>query len=185
MRPAAGASSFDLIAVAGAPGTGTTTLCKLLAVTLGWPHVYAGAIFRELAKERGMTLAEFSAYAEAHPEVDSELDRRMIEVARGGRVVLEGRMAAWQVREADANALTVLLEAPLEVRAARVARRESVEDSALVVREIREREASESKRYISFYGFDPTVRDAYAYVLETHDKTPEEVRDHVLARFNG
>ncbi len=177
--------AYDLVAVAGSPGTGTTTLCKLLAASLEWPHVYAGAIFRELARERNMTLAEFGQYAEAHPEVDRELDRRMIEVAGAGRVVLEGRMAAWQVREAAANALTVVLVAPLEVRAARVSSREARPDLDRVVSEIREREASELKRYVSFYGFDPTDASAYALVIETADKTPEEVRDIVLANLKA
>lgn len=170
-----------LIAVAGAPGTGTTTLCRLLNPILHLPHVYAGQVFRQMAKEHSMDLVAFGEYAETHPDIDRELDRRMIDVARAGGVILEGRMVAWHVREAAAtSALKVLLEAPEQTRAARVANREGVHDIESVLRENRHREASEAKRYREFYGFDPNDPRHYDLVIDTHDKSPELVRDIVL-----
>ena len=84
-----------LITVAGGPGTGTTTLSKLLAARLGATHVYAGQVFRNLAAEHGMDVVAFNHYAQDRPEVDEELDRRMIELARCGDVVLDARLMAW------------------------------------------------------------------------------------------
>ena len=57
---AAASDNLPLITVAGGPGTGTTTLCKLLAKRLGVPHVYAGQIFRDMARERGMDVVQFN-----------------------------------------------------------------------------------------------------------------------------
>lgn len=172
-----------LVAVAGAPGTGTTTLCRLLSAALNRPHVYAGNFFRAMAKEHGMTLAEFSAHAESRPEIDRELDHRMIDAARQGEAILEGRMAAWHVRESGANGLTVLLEAPEQVRADRVARREGQTDVAAVITENRKREASEAKRYHEFYGFDPNDPRHYHVVIDSSDKSPELIRDIVLVEL--
>lgn len=169
-----------LVAVAGAPGTGTTTLCRLLSAELKVPHVYAGNFFRAMAKEQGLTLQEFSAFAESRPEIDRELDQRMIEAARQGSAILEGRMAAWHVRESGADGLTVLLEAPEQVRADRVARREGTADVQAVLTENRKREASEAKRYHEFYGFDPNDPRHYHLVVDSSDKPPELVRDIVL-----
>lgn len=170
-----------LVAVAGLPGTGTTTLCRLLSPVLHLPHVYAGQVFRAMAKEKGMDLVQFGEYAETHPEVDRELDRRMIDVAKAGGVILEGRMVAWQLKEAAAtHALKVLLEAPEHTRAARVANREGVHDIEAVLKENRHREASEAKRYREFYGFDPNDPRHYDLLIDTHDKGPELVRDIVL-----
>lgn len=169
-----------LVAVAGAPGTGTTTLCRLLSPVLSLPHVYAGQVFRAMAKERGMDLVQFGEYAEQHPEVDRELDNRMIQVAKAGGVILEGRMVAWQVHEAQTTGIKVLLEAPEQTRAARVAHREGLADMEAVMRENRHREASEAKRYREFYGFDPNDPRHYDLVIETGDKGPELVRDIVL-----
>ena len=171
-----------IIAVAGAPGTGTTTLCKLLSDRTGLPHVYAGQIFRQLAAERAMDVTTFNRYAEEHPDIDIELDRRMIEVARKGACVLEGRMVAWQLQKAQVHdALRVLLEAPEEVRAARVAKREGVPDFHKVLMDNRHREASEAKRYREFYGFDPNDPRQYDLVIDSSAATPDEIAQRVLA----
>lgn len=168
------------IAVSGGPGTGTTTLCKLLSDRWSLPHVYAGALFRAMAKERGLSLADFGAYAEKHPEVDRELDARLISVARAGGVVLEGRMSAWHVEQAAGDALTVLLVAPEDVRAERVANREH-SNFAQVLEENRVREASEAKRYREIYGFDPTDPSKYDLVVDTGPLDPEGVYKVVSA----
>lgn len=172
-----------LIAVAGLPGTGTTTLCRLLAPRLSLPHVYAGQLFRQMAKEHSMDVNQFGEYAETHPDIDQELDRRMIEVARKGNVILEGRMVAWQLREAHTSGLKVLLEAPEEVRARRVAHREGVADWQQVLTQNRHREASEAKRYREFYGFDPNDPRHYDLVIDSSDKTPEHIAEMVVARM--
>ena len=172
-----------LVAVAGLPGTGTTTLCRILAQRLELPHVYAGQFFRQMAKEHGMDLVRFGEYAEQHREVDTELDRRMIDVARARGCVLEGRMVAWQLQEAQSGGLKVLLEAPEPVRAERVARREGIADVQKVLAENRHREASEAKRYREFYGFDPNDPRHYDMVIDSSDKTPEQIADMVIARL--
>ncbi|HUR70185.1 MAG TPA: AAA family ATPase [Candidatus Thermoplasmatota archaeon] len=175
---------MTLIAVAGLPGTGTTTLCRLLSPRLSLPHVYAGQLFRAMAKEHSMDVNQFGEYAEEHPEIDRELDRRMIDVARKGGVILEGRMAAWQLREAHvAGALKVLLEAPEEVRARRVAHREGVADWQQVLTQNRHREASEAKRYREFYGFDPNDPRHYDLVIDSSDKTPEHIAELVVNKL--
>lgn len=172
-----------LVAVAGLPGTGTTTLCRILAKRLELPHVYAGQFFREMAKEHNMDLVAFGEYAEAHPEVDTELDRRMMDVAKQRGVIIEGRMSAWQLDEAGVGGLKVLLEAPEDVRAKRVAGREGVEDVQKILVENRHREASEAKRYREYYGFDPNDPRHYDLVIDSSDKTPDEIADIVVARL--
>lgn len=176
---------YTLIAIAGAPGTGTTTLSKILSDRLKMPHVYAGAVFREMAKEHDMSLAEFGAYAEMHPEIDRSVDLRMIAIAQKGGCILEGRMVAWQCREAGVNALKLLLEAPEDVRARRVATREGRENVEEVLRENRHREASEAKRYREIYGVDPNDPRLYDLVLSSEDKLPARLAEIVERVYKG
>lgn len=171
-----------LVAVAGLPGTGTTTVCRLLSARMDLPHVYAGQFFRAMAKEHSMDLVQFGEYAEKHPEVDQQLDARMIEVARNRGVILEGRMSAWQLEKAESGGLKVLLEAPEPVRAKRVANREGIADVEAVMVENRHREASEAKRYREYYGYDPNDPRHYDMVIDSSDKTPEQIVELIIAR---
>ena len=49
----------SVITVSGLPGSGTSTVCELVAQATGFRYINAGAIFRELADEDGLSFAEF------------------------------------------------------------------------------------------------------------------------------
>ena len=160
-----------VITVSGLAGSGTTTLCRNLSRYYGFKHIYAGLIFRQMAKEMGMTLQQFQEYAEMHPEIDREVDRRQIEAAKDCNVVIEGRLAGWMVKEAD---LKIWLEAPIQVRAQRVARREgiSIEEAFM---QIAEREMQNRKRYLNLYGVDINDSSIYDLVVNTGKWSPDGV----------
>ena len=61
-----------VITISGVPGTGTTTIAKLLSKQLDLPLVYTGETFRKLAKEHKMNLEDFSELAKSNPEIDHE-----------------------------------------------------------------------------------------------------------------
>src|SRR5581483_4291578 len=83
------------ITIGGLPGTGTSTACRTLQQHSGLPYVYVGQLFRDLAKEHKMTLAEFGAYAEEHPHIDRELDDRQARLLRDRPILLEGRLSGY------------------------------------------------------------------------------------------
>ena len=169
-----------LITVGGLPGSGTTTTCRLLKEKLGLDYVYAGQIFRDLARENGMTLGEFGRYCEDHPEVDRELDARQLELMHSGDMIVEGRLSGWLAQENDISALTVWLWAPVDVRAKRLVNREGG-DPGERRQEMLEREFSEAKRYKSFYGVDIDDQTIYDLVIHTEDRPPEQVVEAILA----
>jgi predicted cytidylate kinase len=162
-----------LITVSGLPGSGKTTVARLVSRRLGLRHVYAGDVFRKEAERRGLTLEAFSRIAETDHEIDRVLDRDMLDIARQGNVVLEGRLAGFMAERAGLPAFKVRLEATEEVRAARIAKREDapLED---VRQRMREREESDARRYRAIYGFDYYDRELYDLVAATDDTTPED-----------
>lgn len=100
-----------LITISGVPGSGKTTVARLVARALDLEHVYAGDIFRRQAEAAGLTLPEYLRRAESDPSIDRELDRLMSARATKGEAVLEGRLAAVMADEAGTPALKVFLEA--------------------------------------------------------------------------
>ena len=65
------------ITISGPPGSGKTTVGRLLAQRLGCEFVSTGTVFREMAAERGLSLAEFGEMAEHDHEIDAEMTGRV------------------------------------------------------------------------------------------------------------
>ncbi len=139
------------IALSGTPGSGKTTYARFIARRYGLRYVSNGMLFREMARERGVPFLEFHKLAEEDESIDLEVDRRALEAAKQGCVVVEGHLAAWVLR--DVVDVVVLIDAPLEIRARRVAERDgkSFEDA---LRELKEREKSNARRARRYYNVD-------------------------------
>jgi cytidylate kinase len=163
-----------LITISGLPGSGKTTVARLVAQALGLEHVYAGDIFRRQAEAHGLTLEQYARRAETDHSIDRALDEQMRRRAAQGSAVLEGRLAAFMADEAEVPALRVFLSASEAVRAKRIVGREGG-DPKERLREIQAREDSDARRYREIYGFDYHDRTRYDLVLDTHGRDPEEV----------
>jgi len=169
-----------LITISGLPGSGKTTVARLVAEELGLEHVYAGDIFRRQAAEHGMTLEAYARRAENDHAIDRALDAIMRERAARGHAVLEGRLAAFMADEARQPALKVFLNAPEPVRVERIRAREGGATEERL-QETQAREASDARRYQQIYGVDYHDQARYDVVLTTDGRTPEELAREIVA----
>ena len=170
------------ITISGTPGSGKTTVAKLLEKKLGLKYVYLGMIFRELAKKYNMSLEDFGKYCEEHSEIDKELDNKQIDILKKGEVILEGRLAGWLALRNKIPAFKVLIDADLETRVKRIINREegSVEKRK---KEIKKREKSEAKRYKEYYGINLKDKSIYDIVIDSSNKTPEEIVELIIKKL--
>ena len=152
-----------LLTISGPSGSGKTTVARGLSQRLGFAHISAGEVFRELARERALSLEQLSKLAEKDPEIDQMVDTRQAELAQSyENVIVDGRLSGCVLK----GDLAVWLKAPLEVRADRIASRERKE-RAIALRETRTRDTSEAVRYLAFYNIDTANLDIYDLVIDT------------------
>ncbi|KYK23302.1 cytidylate kinase [Thermoplasmatales archaeon SM1-50] len=167
------------ITISGLPGTGKTTVARLLEKHLRLQYVYSGEIFRKLAEKHKMSLEEFGRYCESHREIDEELDQYQLGLLRQGDVIVEGRISGWLAYRNHIPAVKVLLTADIDVRANRIVKREQGEIEKRK-KEILRREKSEATRYNNYYGIDIRDTSIYDIIIDSGDKTPEEIQGIIL-----
>jgi predicted cytidylate kinase len=171
-----------IITLGGLPGSGKTTVARILADKLKMEYINAGDIFRNLASKKGMTLEEFGFFAERNPNIDKAIDKKLLEIARRDNVILEGRLAGIMLELADVEALKVWLEAPLEVRVDRISGRDTKSTEAALA-DTQMREKSEWDRYYNIYHVDIRDLSVYNLVIKTQDRTPEDIADEIIDKF--
>lgn len=172
---------MQIITISGLAGSGTTTVCDRLCARLGWAYVNAGAVFRGLAQEAGLSLAELGRRAEADGCIDRQLDRRLVAQARERvPVVVEGRVTGWMAQRHQLPALKVWLQAALAVRAERVGQREG-KPLAQALAETRQREASEAQRFATHHQIALSDLSVYDLVVDTERCDPQAACARILA----
>jgi len=167
------------ITISGSPGSGKSTVAQLLQEKTGLRYVYSGELFRQKAQEHHMTLEEFGTYCERHREVDEGLDKQQLAILRQGNVIVEGRLSGWLAYKNKLTAYKILITADVQTRAQRIVNREggSVE---LRKKEMQTREKSETKRYLTYYKANLSDPSFYDLVIDSSDKTPEEIVDIIM-----
>lgn len=155
------------ITVSGLPGSGTTTLSRLLAEYYDLELVSSGEIFRKMARERGMSLSEFGAMAERDPSIDLEIDKNQKSIIHSREnIILESRLAG-HMAQGRPNVLKVWIKAPVLTRVKRIQRREKSISFDDELKKTVERERSEALRYKNYYGIDITDLSIYDIVIDS------------------
>lgn len=164
-----------IITVSGPPGSGKSTLSKIISVRLGLELVSMGDVFRKCAQDRCMSLEEFGQIAKCNEKIDREIDEMQKKIANeNDNILIEGRLSGFLV---DAD-LKVWLKAPLEIRAQRIAKREC-KSVAKAMAETSIREQCERERYLSYYEIDIKDLSVYDIVIDSSKWSAEQISEIV------
>ena len=166
-----------IITIGGLAGTGTTTTAETLSQKLNIPYISAGFIFREMAAERGMSVLEFSEFAEGNIYIDKEIDKRQaLKAKETENLIVEGRLSAYFVDNAD---LKIWLITPFDVRSKRISTRED-KSVQMAKEEIIIRERSEALRYMEIHDIDISNMEIYDLIINTDSFNPDSLSEIII-----
>lgn len=182
-----------IMTISGTPGSGKSTIAKILQQKLSAERIYVGGIRRELARKKGMTLVELNEYAKTHPETDVDVDKEAAAEARklakqGKTVIVEGRTQYYFLPESfkifikvDEEEGTRRIWKDLQNEQTRAERNEGdITSLEQMKKRIRQRATEDNKRYLKYYGINPADESQYDFILDTTKITAEEGAEKIL-----
>lgn len=143
-------------------------------------YVSAGQFFRDLAREKGVSLEELSKQAAGSPEIDRLIDERSAAEAARGDVVIEGQLAAWMAK--DKAQIRIYLKAPDEVRIGRIAHRDH-EDYEVARAQTLEREKIQRDRYRRYYDVNIDDLSLYNVIVDTGNRSVENASAELMSKI--
>jgi len=164
-----------IITISGQVGSGKSTIGKELAKKLKYRYISMGEVFKKLAKEKNMNLTEFLKYAEKNLKVDKEIDES--QKNPGQNCILDSRMGFYFANPD----LKIWLKAPLEIRAKRIAKRESFKNEESIKEKIKEREKAERERYMRMYSVDIFDKNNYDLIIDTAEYNIKQVVEKIIS----
>lgn len=173
-----------IITVSGKPGSGKSTVAKLVAKKLKLRHYSIGDFMREIALKRGMTLLELSKIAEKDKTIDKELDEKQKKLLKEDNFIIDSRLGFYFFP----NSIKVFLDVTLEEGARRILehkRKEERENISIKETEknIKRRLISEKRRYKRDYNVDFLDKKNFDIIVDTTNLDAEKVADIIVNKI--
>lgn len=176
-----------IISITGNEGSGKSTAAKALSEQLGMKRYYMGAIRRQKAAERGMTLDEYNKLGETDPTTDTEVEDYIKHLgATEDNFIIESR-TAWHFIP---HSFKVFLSVDPQEAARRIV--EDLKKNATSRNEtnyqtveeavvgLAARKESDRKRYLKYYGIDIFDLSNYDLIIDTTSIPPEETLEKIV-----
>ena len=171
-----------IITIDGIPGSGKTTVAKMLAKKLGFKLYSAGDIQRAMAKKRKidfLTLQEEAKKDEG--KIDKETDAKTKELGETqDNFIITGRTTGHFIP----HARKIFLDVEIATGARRIYLEGRDDEHSAeyydALNKVKKRMASERIRYKKYYRIDIDDPKHYDLYIDTTVLTPEQVVDEIL-----
>jgi len=169
------------ITISGTPGSGKSTMGKLLAEKLNYTYYDMGEVRRELAKKHKMTLEELNKLGEREDWTDTQADALSVEIGKKhDNFVFVARLAYHFIP----GSVKIYLECDIKEGAKRIFKDkrtgEKYESIKEMEKKLNERMESDKLRYLKYYDINPYNKSNYDIVIDTTFLSVEEVLERIL-----
>lgn len=170
------------IVISGTPGSGKSTVAKLIAERLKLKYYAVGELQRRYAKERKISIAEFMRTAENYPMLDREIDNMQEELGKQeDDFILDSRLGAFFLPNAT---LKIFLTAKPEIRAKRIwgdkRQEETAKTPTALLEKMDARDASDDMRFEKLYEVSYKDPKLYTVTIDTSALDPIQVVEKII-----
>lgn len=176
-----------IITISGKPGSGKTTVGRMLANHLGYDEYDIGILRREMARKRGMSINEYNKLGETDPSTDTEADEYQKQLGLDtDNFVIQGRTSFHFIP----HSVKIFLDVGERIGAERIwgdlqkdaeGRNEGKYSSIeQLITATRKRIASDTKRYHQYYDINIFEKNHYDLWIDTSDQTPQQTLDAIV-----
>lgn len=177
-----------IITIAGKPGSGKSSTARGVARKLRYNHFSSGDLFRQIAKEYGISVEELNKKAETQPEIDHQVDEKLRQLGNDNELVIDSRTAFHWIPDS----YKIYLDLDPSIAAKRVYNQiknkgrasqqaDSIDD---LYTQTLERYESENKRYNTLYNLNPGDLDRYNLVIDTSKHNLNEVISMITSSYS-
>ena len=177
-----------LITIWWKAGSWKWTVSKLLSKELGYEIISIWDMKRKLAAEMWINIIEFNKMWD-NPEKSAEFDLKYEEYQKNLKlsenIILDSRLWFY----AQPHAFKILLDVDEEIAWERILKAERDTDKHTskkhAIQQVKERNSSDEERYQKLYNVDLWNPNNYNLVIDTSERTPEEVLQIILDEFKA
>lgn len=179
-----------ILSISGLPGSGKSTVAKILVERLSLDRFYMGQILRDKAKDMGITLEELLILAKNDGgKIDNELDEIVKSYGlKNDNFIIESR-TAWHFIP---NSKKIFIDVDIDESAKRIykdriSNSDRNEEPANSVEEVKqqiiERIENEKNRYMKYYGINPYDTSNFDIVIDSTNLSPDEVAQEIMKQI--
>ncbi|MDO8505621.1 MAG: cytidylate kinase family protein [bacterium] len=171
-----------IITISGLPGSGKSTIGKMLADHFGYKRYSIGDLRGKMAMDRGMTIEELNELGEKEAWTDKEADEYQIELAKKeDNFVIDGRVSYYFIPQS----FKIFLDVNLDEAARRVFSNPRPDEKPVdtieeLKRAMAARLESDARRYKQYYGITYPDKRAFDIVIDTSNLSPEQILDRII-----
>lgn len=178
-----------IITLSGKAGSGKWTVAKLLSEKLWYQHISIGDMKRDVATSMGLTISEFNILWE-QPENKATFDLKYEDyqksLALDSGIILDSRLGFY----CQPQAFKVYLDVSDEEAARRIfGDKERSGDTYASLQAVQEatqqRNADDIQRFKELYHVDMSDMTNFNLVVDTDNKTPQQVCEEIIAAFHA
>ena len=176
----------NIISLAGDLAAGKGAVSEILIKDLNYGIYKNGEYARKLASDMGLDITSFNEYLTEHPEIDLQIEKSASEYAEThDNFIIDARLG-WYAVPAS---FKVYLRVDIDVAAQRAfndEKRKSTESFKTVEEQkedLQKRFKMENERYWNLYHVRKDDMANYDLVIDTTDKTPEEVAEIIKTEY--